>query len=216
MKNIIFLLIILFFINISLFSQNNKIPRLALRTMFASLIDPVHPNATIGLEYNLNGRHSIAIDYSYILNVPAPFDTKDEHSGFIIKPCFKVYKNEKRDEFFECDFFWKKLYTNQSRWIGQNIQSGGVPAYYKKDDYTLSKDVFGFNIKYGQRVALLKNKVLLEPYFGIGIRFIGRKNINNPDEILTVSAPFYGDVRTNKTYWGVSFPIGLRLVVPIK
>lgn len=189
--------------------------KFALRTMYASLLDPVQSNLTFGAEYNVGKKQSIALDYSFIFHTPSLFNNNDIHSGFIIKPCYKFYTDDKKNDFFEFDLFWKKLNTEQTRWVGKDLQNG-IPTYYQKEDYTLVKDVFGLDFKYGIKIDLLDKFIFIEPYIGLGVRTIHRKIAEHPDEIISVKAPFYNEVQTNKTYWGVSFPMGVRLVVAIK
>lgn len=193
--------------------DNNKI---AARIMCVSLVDPLQPSLTVGAEYYIDKKHSLAIDYSLIFTTQSLLtNIGDLHNGFIIKPCYKFYRSEKQSDFFELDFFWKKFNTYKSRWIGQDLQNG-VPTYYQLQDYTLVKNVYGINIKYGQKFNFLNNAIFIEPYIGIGCRAINNKVKEFPDEVINIDLPFHQQAQTNKTYFGVSFPVGIRLVVTIK
>lgn len=189
--------------------------KFSLRTSPFSLADPMHPNFTIGAEYMLKNNQAVGLDYSFILNVVS--GGGDYHRGFIIRPTYKFFFNTERSQFIELDFFWKKLYTPQTDWLGMNIVNG-VPSYYQFMNYNIIKDVNGINVKFGKKQELFDSRIFFEIYIGLGVRFKRYKIEEFPDSNFNIRelGTFARQLQTNETYWSVSFPMGVRVVVPIK
>lgn len=185
-----------------------------LRFSPASLIDPYHPSITVGGEYFLSKQKAIGLDYSFLLPTISP--DNEYNTGFILKPTFKYFFKAVKEDAVEVDVFWKKVSSPQTRWVGEDYVNG-FPSYFKRNDYTLVKDVFGFNVKLTSRTLVANDVFFIEVYAGIGFRTYKAFVKEKPDEVVSFKTPFFRDQqKTTERYWTASFPLGIRIVVPIK
>lgn len=197
-------------------ASNNA--KFSLRISPTSLMDIVQPSFTFGCEYFLKNNQAVGIDYSILIDYQTTNNNNDviePHYGFILKPTYKFFFNNSQNGFIEFDCFWKKLHTPQTRWLERDVVNG-VPTYYELENYTLEKDVLGLNFKVGAKNSFFNNLFFVETYIGVGFRSVYRKIAEHPNEVITVRTAFFGDAKTTNKYWGLSIPLGVRLVVPIK
>lgn len=216
MKKII-LTALFFGICIVAFNQKgNKFEKISLRFSPLSLIDIYHPNVTFGAELSTTKKQALGLDVSLLINTLAVDNVY--RTGFIIKPTYKFFIDNSKKDFIELDCFWKKNYWGESRWVGREYQNG-TPSYYQNEDYNVVKNVWGLNLKFGSRIELLDGFVFVEPYIGLGARVTNHKVNEHPDETIEVKKPFFIDNQkalTNVDVWGVSIPMGVRIVLAIK
>jgi hypothetical protein len=85
------------------------------------------------------------------------------------------------------------------------------------------KDVVGFNFKIGTQSAIFAKRLMTEIYVGAGVRFITKKIRNEPDETVDTNRGqffgtngLFGSRNLDQTYWGLSFPMGIRFSYIIK
>jgi len=216
MRKIILTALLLCICIIAFNQKGNKREQLSLRFSPLSLIDVYHPSVTFGAELRTTKKQALGLDVSLLINTLAVDNVY--RTGFIIKPTYKFFLDNLMENFIELDCFWKKNYWGESRWIGREYQNG-IPSYYQKDDYTVVKNVLGLNVKFGSRIELLDGCVFVEPYIGLGARVTNHKVKEHPDEIIEVKKPFFIDNQkalTNVDVWGVSIPMGVRIVFAIK
>ncbi len=199
------------------FNQKGKnIKKKSLRLSPLSLIDVYHPSVTFGAELMTAKKQALGIDISLLINTLAADNVY--RTGFIIKPTYKFFLDNRGEDFIELDCFWKKNYWGESRWVGREYQNG-IPSYYQNEDYTVVKNAWGFNIKIGSRIELLDGWLFVEPYIGLGARVTNHKVKEHPDEIIEVKKPFFISSQkafTNVDAWALSIPMGVRIVFAIK
>jgi hypothetical protein len=194
-----------------------------IRVSPLSFIDVFQPSVTVGSEWHFNKKASVGLDVSTLI----PLNIENtKRWGFILKPSFKYFipaLNSLGGNFFiEPDIFWKKQLSNQDGWLGKSVVNS-IPAYYEYKNYTIVKDVVGLNFKIGTQSTLISKRLMTEVYVGAGIRVISKKIRNEPDAFfendpwqLFTSGGVFGGRDINKTYWGISFPMGIRIAYIIK
>lgn len=199
--------------------SNDTLPlyRHTIRLSPFSFIDPLQPSLTLGTEWHYNKKSSIGLDMSIL--VPIESSTGSKKSGFIVKPSFKMFLPEANyaatNFFIEPDIFWKREITNQTGWLGLGAENN-VPAYYEYKNFSFIKDVVGANFKIGTQSAVFSNTVMIEVYVGAGVRLIHGKVQNEPSASYDYNTGLFSRRQLNEYYWGVSFPMGLRIALPIK
>ncbi|MCX6208420.1 MAG: hypothetical protein NTZ59_02675 [Bacteroidetes bacterium] len=194
----------------------NNTEKILLRFSPLSLIDIYHPSATFGAELTTTKKQAFGLDVSLLINTLAVDNVY--RTGFIIKPTYKFFVDKLKENFIELDCFWKKNYWEESRWGGREYQNG-IPSYYQKEDYNVVKNVLGLNVKFGSRIELFDGFVFVELYVGLGARVTNHKVKEHPDETIEVKKPFFIDNQkalTNVDVWGLSIPMGVRIVFAVK
>ncbi len=216
MRKIILTALLLCICIVAFNQKKNNIKKKSLRLSPLSLVDVYHPSVTFGAELRTTKKQALGLDISLLINTLAADNVY--RTGFIIKPTYKFFLDNRGEDFIELDCFWKKNYWGESRWMGREYQNG-TPSYYQNEDYTVVKNVLGLNVKFGSRIELLDGWLFVEPYIGLGVRVTNHKVKEHPDEIIEVKKPFFIDSQnalTNANVWGLSIPMGVRIVFAIK
>ena len=231
------LTIVLFFVSLSSFSQgkwkqnykrtkkNDALPHYThtIRISPLSLIDPLQPSLTLGSEWRFGKNTSVGLDVSTLFTT---ISSDVKKWGYIIKPSLKLFlpsgNNIATNFYIEPDVFWKRQFKNESNWLGKGVENG-VPAYFQFTNYTIVKDVIGANIKIGTQSTFKSKNMMFEFYLGFGVRKISKFIKNEPDALLRAQDNlfFSGEISTDgwsrgEPYWGVSFPMGIRISYIIK
>lgn len=208
--------ILLFCICIIGFTQKgNNLEKFSLRFSPISLADIYQPSVTFGAELRTTKKQAFGLDISLLINTLTVDNVY--RTGFIIKPTYKFFADKFQQDFVEVDCFWKKNYWGESRWVGREYQNG-TPAYYQNEDFTVIKDVLGFNVKFGSKYKFSNGLFYLEPYVGLGARVTNHKIKEHPEEIVEVKNALPANnqkVVTNADVWSFSIPMGVRIVFPI-
>jgi len=179
LKNLTPILVILLF---SIFSQNafsQKKEKFILKFAPLSLLDPYGPNYHFGSEFFIKGRISIETDFAiYIPNYNKNDETPriKDRNGFKIKPEIRFYFKQKDSAgtaykgwyFADELFFIKDRFKQGDTFITQDH----TEQYF---DFEIIKRMeIGNNIKIGYQ-SIIKNKVIIDSYLGIGIKYIDSK-----------------------------------------
>lgn len=216
MKKTILTALVLSICIVAFNQKANKTEKKSLRFSPVSLIDVYHPSVTFGAELMTAKKQALGLDISLLINTLAVDNVY--RTGFIIKPTYKFFLDNRGEDFIELDCFWKKNYWGESRWVGREYQNG-IPSYYQNEDYTVVKNVLGMNVKFGSRIEILDGWLFAEPYIGLGVRVTNHKAKEHPDETIEVKKPFFIDGQkalTNIDVWSLSIPMGVRIVFAIK
>ncbi len=178
------------------------------------LIDP-HNGMTprVGIEYKLKASYALYNEIgTYIPNA----NGKTHNTGILLKCEFKRYLNKNNitaGQYVSTELFYKY----QS--YGTTDSIGGGPIIYSKD-YSVSKNVGNFSIKYGS-MRTLKFNVILESFVAIGIRYkVTRSTLtSNENENIISSDDSYNInvlVNTAGTFITPIFEVGLKIGYRLK
>jgi hypothetical protein len=151
-----------------------------------SIADLSLPTIQPGYEYKFSDRLGAEI----AIGIPLGFIGKRKTDStffkyYKLRSTLKYYTNRK-DKYFGFEIFY--THAKYSRYYNSYYLGKKGPRYIS--DYTISKkSVFGCDVKTGKNF-LLSNKMFLESFVGIGIRFV---NINLPVNINPKKQEYYNN-----------------------
>jgi hypothetical protein len=152
-----------------------------LRWNTINLIDIIEPNLSVGAEYRIKEKLSVASDVGYVFFNSTLQTSNVRVSGIVIKPSVRYYLNDNLRFYAEGELLIKKVNHKVEDWLGQNCVNN-VPSYEEFKKFTIRKNVMGFQAKIGRVGRLSKdNKFSLDWYIGVGLRVKGFKLINEPN-----------------------------------
>ncbi len=148
--------------------------KICLKIAPLSLLDIYGGMSTrIGIEYKLKKNYALYNEIgTYIPNANGYSNNK----GILTKCEFKYYINKKHFSsggYFSAELFYK--YQSFSTWDSITIK----PTYAK--DFTVYKSVACLTVKFG-RMQVFKCGILLDYFFGIGIRYKNATSTLNSNE----------------------------------
>lgn len=192
-------------------------------------IDLINPSIQLGYERRINKLYAYQIEYGYILNhslenylIDKANGIKDceySNKGYKIRMEFKYFVGRKwfnaENFYISSELFYTKNKSNvtDSFLISDTsfVYSFGKPEgvnYGYDDFFTMDKQRFGLNLKFGSKLWL--NNIVVEPHIGIGIVY--RKTVhynreNLKDEFYDKTLSFY-NVPGNK--WILNLPWNIK------
>lgn len=186
----------------------------AVRFNVLGLVDPFDGNISFGGEYAFHPRLSVTTDLSFIL-YSTYLQNNKRALGYILKPAIRYYASENRSAFLEAAIFYKGVGYKTEGWIDNEVVNG-LPTYQEYKEFIFRKRVIGINLQAGFQRSISKDKLLLiEGYFGFGIRFKWQDIKDNPNSRIQSDNIFF-DPLSDPYYVRPSIPTGLRLVYVIE
>lgn len=219
MIKVSWLIIIFIFFNYGLSAQKKKgvmryEDKLSIRVSPLGLIDVFDGNLTAGIIYSLNNRWSLSTDLSCIF-YSAYLNDNMGSSGYIVKPSVRYYVSDTRKFFFESSVWYKRSTYKLTDWLDMDCVNG-VPAFRELKDFRFRKRVLGWNVQGGFQKGLMKNnKLRMEIYAGLGIRFKWQDIKDEPSACYDPNSFFINEIYSPYNV-GVSIPHGMRLVYVIE
>jgi hypothetical protein len=144
----------------------------------------------LGAEFKVinNAAFSFELGKYYGLS---PKLVKIHTNGFIIRPEIKCYLNKYKlstGPYISLDVFYKKINFDYT----DSIRLPSTPTFEKQ--YSIWKDIYGINGKYGILVVH-KKKLVVEWYFGGGVRFIkGHNSLSSEENKHVLTGEGHGDL----------------------
>lgn len=219
MRPAFFLILLVFFTYSSIEAQrrNRKVlpeGTTFFRLNFTGLVDPVESNFSVGFEKRIKQKMSLAADLAYIF-YSIYFENIKGASGFIFRPSYRIFIDEKSRGYFDTEIHYKHVDYNIEDWLGRNCVDG-IPAYEEFTTFKYKRDILGVHFKIGYQGMLSRNgKLWYEIYTGAGIRSRWEKLKNEPGSCYnnaTAVIEFNG-INQNISY---AVPTGLRLLYRLK
>ena len=181
---------------------------LLLRVNPLGLLDFNDNNLSIGAEYRFKPAWSVSADIAYI------FDNYTEDlkrtRGFIFRPAVRKYYGRQLNSFFEAELHYKYVSYTLEGWVNRNVVNG-TPSFEQYTRYHLIKKVAGLQIKTGAQERLIKDRLWIEIYAGVGIRAKWQDTDLPPNSEVQVLRSFGSDL--NKKFLIVpAIPSGIRFL----
>jgi hypothetical protein len=140
-----------------------------LRFNMAGLLDPIETNFSIGSEYLLRQKTSVALDVG-VITFSRFTEGIEKSSGFIIRPSFRNYLGKENKWYADIELHLKYANLKMYDWLGKNCVNN-VPAYEQLQNFVLKKSSKGVHAKIGTQFSLdKKQKLLMDWYLGGGVR----------------------------------------------
>jgi hypothetical protein len=175
------------------------------------------PTINVGAEYRLTKSVAISLDAGYILNNWIASNTKNAN-GFMLKPAIRYYLWKEKRFYTEAEFMYKQVNLQKLDWLGINCVNS-VPSYEEFRKFTLQKNIYAFNAKFGRVDALSKNndKVSIDYYIGLGTRNKQYKLINEAKSTRYFLGTRNGrlNYENSKTEIWPNLTLGVRIVFKI-
>lgn len=187
-----------------------------IRINVSGLLDPIETNFSGGLEYRLKDNVAISLDAGYIFYNNYYQQRNGNSSGFLLRPAIRYYTDDAKRFYIEAEFHFKKVTTKLTDWLGKDCVND-VRTYEEFTSFKIRKNVLGVNLKIGYQVKLSKNdKLWLEPYFGLGIRYKKEFVLHEPTSCYRFASIFNrrNEVANTNKMQG-SIPFGLRFLIKI-
>jgi hypothetical protein len=181
-----------------------------VRLNFTGLFDPVETNFSVGYEYRLKEKMSLAADLGYLF-YSVYFENITGTSGYIFRPSIRLFIDEKNRGYFDTEIHYKHTNYKIEDWLGRGCVNG-IPAYEEFTTFKYKRDILGLHLKIGYQGMLSRNgKFWYEIYTGAGIRGRWEKLKNEPGSCYNNATAVieFNSINQNISY---AIPTGLRLL----
>ncbi|AEW00886.1 hypothetical protein A4D02_13075 [Niastella koreensis] len=171
----------------------------------------------LGAEVKVINNTAFSFELGKYYGLDSKLDVKIHPSGFIIRPEIKYYLNKHKlsvGSYISLDVFYKKINFDYA----DSIRFPSAPTFEKQ--YSISKDIYGINVKLGTLIVH-KKKFVFEWYFGGGIRYIkGHNSLSSDENDHVLTGEGHGDLisdgqRVIKGIWP-NLMIGFKIGYSVK
>ena len=166
---------------------------------------------TVGYEHRL--RPNIVLNSELGMIVGSAYYSTSNNSqgawGFLIRPSLRLFVNENKNFYLSPQLYYKMVNNRLHDWLGKDCVNE-VPAYEQLQDFTLRRQVYGFNAIAGVLVPTKGRKMMFDFYLGFGIRHRTSKVAGEPRSCYDGNNGNFGIVDENGTVPNV--PLGVRMV----
>jgi hypothetical protein len=160
-----------------------------LRFNMAGLLDPVETNFSVGSEYLLRQKTSVALDVG-LITFSRSTQGIEKSSGFLIRPSFRNYLGKQNKWYAEVELHLKNVRLEIYDWLGKNCVNN-IPAYEQLQNFVLRKSSKGVHAKIGTQFTLDKQqKLLMDWYLGGGVRITKFSLKDEPNHCYSVRQLF--------------------------
>lgn len=208
--------------------DEKQFPALFIRTNPLSFIEQ-HAGPSLGLGFQLNKRWAATVDGQLLLyELYQEFHEWDYRFSYIdgwkLRADVRyniVTARRPRGVFIAPEFHLKNMKSRQEGDFGINCV-GGMCDYYMRAEYVESRHEIGGAIKFGHYGNLVKERLFLEGYFGLGMKYNSFKYKGLPPGGSFEFPPGMGFLRASQgkeDHWAPNFPVGVKLfyrIVPGK
>lgn len=171
----------------------------------------------LGAEFKVIHNTAFSVELGKYYGLGPKLSLKIHPNGFIIRPEIKCYLNKYKlstGSYISLDVFYKKINFDYT----DSIRLPSTPTFEKQ--YSIWKDIYGINVKLGTLIVH-KNKLVVEWYFGGGVRFIkGHNSLTSDEDKNVLTGEGHGDLigdgqRVIKGVWP-NLIIGLKIGYSVK
>jgi hypothetical protein len=214
-----------FVVSNGLYSQNDsKKGKIVLKYAPLSILDPNLTTLQFGLDYYLNDKNSIQIEYGQKIPFSNSVQLRSSFKGgdgFRIKLESHYYfaSNTYNRQYLGIEtFYWKNKYYSTDAFLDTILHQD------KDFEYLVNKKAYGLGLKYGFIINVSK-RLELELYAGIGLKYFDisnfDRNLNRQNCIQYIKTYEWIGPRSFpdlEEYSGIRFnmPMGFRICYNIK
>lgn len=161
----------------------------------------------------LSGEHRFKPNLGFLLDaglvVTSQFyENKKSALGFNIRPSIRLYYDRRLGSYGQLQAFWKRVDYHMNDWLDKDVVNG-VATYFKEQDFTLRKNVYGANMIAGELFPL-NSKLLLDLYAGLGVRLRKQNIVGEPNSTYRSGWVLFSNPNSDKVTT-ISLPFGIRL-----
>lgn len=179
-----------------------------LRLNPLGLLDFNDHNISIGAEYRFKPAWSVSADIAYIFD--ASIEDLQRTRGYIFRPAVRKYYGRQLNSFFEAELHYKYVSYTMEGWVDRNVVNN-TPAFEQYIRYHLIKKVVGLQVKAGAQEILVKDRLLIEIYAGVGIRAKWHDTDLPPNSNIRATRTLANDL-DKKSSIAPAIPSGIRLL----
>jgi hypothetical protein len=171
----------------------------------------------LGAEFKVIDNTAFSFELGKYYGLGQKLSLKIHPNGFIIRPEIKCYLNKYKlstGPYVSLDVFYKKINFDYT----DSIHFSSTPTFEKQ--YSIWKDIYGINGKYGVLIVH-KKKLVVEWYVGGGVRFIkGHNSLTAEEDKNVLTGEGHGDLisdgqRAIKGVWP-NIMIGFKIGYSVK
>jgi Protein of unknown function (DUF3575) len=206
----------------------NKLNNITLGLNLTSFLDK-DAGIRTGIGVDVGKRTSLYSELGYLFYDAYRNKTTNKNTlqGFIIKPSFRYYFNQKKSEnilkggYVAGELMIKSVKYYQNDPIDINDALGNI-AYRYIGGYTFRKNVLGFSVLWGNKFFVDRNKKLgFDFYTGLGVRNRNLKYKDLPENVRTINNSVFtrrslntAGSSENQEVTG-NFSLGIRIIYRI-
>ncbi len=202
-------------------NQSNENSEISIKIDPLAFLPPYSgPSARIGIEYKIKENWSLFNEIGYYLPLKNEEYAPKNTNGYTAKIELKHYfakVNKTSGEYVSAELFYKY----HSYDISDSISIYDPPnsRVYYKENYSVSKNVEAFTIKYGE-MKVYSFGLVIDYYVGLGIRLKQSKNslTNEENENIDSSSDYGPNIFTNQAgnFIYPNFSLGIKIGYRIK